>query len=35
VTAEEIGLIADGIQAALDDLVETGAVALPQTAERS
>ncbi|MFL6029173.1 MAG: aminotransferase class III-fold pyridoxal phosphate-dependent enzyme [Gaiellaceae bacterium] len=35
VTGEEIGLIADGIEAALDDLVETGAVALPQTAQRS
>jgi adenosylmethionine-8-amino-7-oxononanoate aminotransferase len=35
VTAEEIGLIADGIRGALDDLVETGAVAVPQAAERS
>ena len=35
VTAEEIGLIADGIRGALDDLVETGAVAVPQAAQRS
>jgi adenosylmethionine-8-amino-7-oxononanoate aminotransferase len=34
ITVEEIGMIADGIRAGLDDLVETGAVAVPATAER-
>jgi putrescine---pyruvate transaminase len=34
ITVEEIGMIAEGIRAGLDDLVETGAVAVPATAER-
>jgi putrescine---pyruvate transaminase len=35
ITVEEIGLIADGIRAALDDLVEAGTVAVPEAAGRS
>jgi adenosylmethionine-8-amino-7-oxononanoate aminotransferase len=34
ITVEEIGKIADGIRGGLDDLVESGAVAVPQAAER-
>lgn len=34
ITVEEIGLIVDGIRAALDDLVGSGAVAVPETAGR-